>query len=99
MTKPVGIKRMSVGSNAVELREVRLQVEAVKKDVAVAVAHLTAMAETMTELRVCLKGEDGLTKRVIILWDRQERATRMLMWVGGIAMTALATSAAKLLIQ
>jgi hypothetical protein len=97
MKKPVGIKRMS--TSAAELREVRLQVEGVKKDIAVAVAHLTAMAETITELRVCLKGEDGLLKRVIILWDRQERATRMLMWVGGIALTALATSTAKFLIQ
>jgi hypothetical protein len=97
MTKLTGVKRMS--TNTADLREVRLQIEGVKKDIAVAVAHLTAMSETMSELRMCLKGEDGLTKRVIILWDRQERATRMLMWVGGIAMTALATSAAKFLVQ
>jgi hypothetical protein len=79
-----------------DLRAVRNDLEEVKRDLAVVVANGTAAAETMNELRACLKGEDGVAKKVTILWDRQERATRHLLLIGGAAITALAASMAKI---
>jgi len=81
--------------NGRELRALRIEVEAVKRDIAVIAANSVTSAEAMTELRECLKGEEGVNKKVTILWDRQERSMRLVMLFGGASVTALVVAMAR----
>lgn len=78
------------------LGSIRDDVVNVKVDMAAVKITSNLVAKTTADLHDAILGKDGIATKLGIIWDRQERHSKVLTWIGIFATTVFATTLLKM---
>jgi hypothetical protein len=79
------------------LTSIRDTITNVKIDVAALKSTSKIVSRTTGELHKAILGKDGISTKIGIIWDRQERHSKMLSFIGIFAITVFAMTILKMI--